>query len=348
MKIGYIPSLDGIRALAVGLVFVAHAGFKHLVPGGLGVTIFFFLSGFLITTLLEKEYEDRGRINYKNFFLRRVFRLFPPLLTCLAVVYASSFAGIIDGGRSINGLFAQIFYLANYHQIFKWPGAVPEGLGVLWSLAVEEHFYLFFPLTLAWLFRLLPRRHVPNALMLVCGAVLAWRCYLVFVADVPESRTYYATDTRIDSILFGSILALTVNPVLRVPEAAMKKRDYAWLAASIGLLLFSLLYRSPQFRETFRYSVQGIALMPIFYLAVIRAEHPLFSWLNWAWMKKLGIYSYSIYLIHHVVLRALEDIPATASPTILIAVSLAISLVFAAAVDRFIDRYFARLRRSYR
>jgi peptidoglycan/LPS O-acetylase OafA/YrhL len=348
MKTGYIPSLDGIRALAVSLVFFAHAGLGHIIPGGLGVTAFFFLSGFLITTLLVKEYDGKGAIHYPYFFLRRVFRLFPPLLTCLALVYALSFAGVVGGGRSVTGLLAQVFYLANYHQIFEWPGAVPDGLGVLWSLAVEEHFYLFFPLILAWLLKRVSRRHVPRILMVVCALVLGWRGYLVLVEQVSTYRTYYATDTRIDSILFGCILALTINPVHQPADATMKAKDYLWLVASTAVMLVSLLVRDERFRETLRYTVQGLALMPVFYLAVVRAEHPLFSWLNWGWMKKLGVYSYGIYLIHHVIIEALASAPSTSSLPVVMAGSLAASVVFAAVVDRFIDRYFARLRKAYR
>lgn len=348
MKSGYIPSLDGIRAIAVSLVFFAHAGLGHIVPGGLGVTAFFFLSGFLITTLLVKEYEANGFVNYKFFFLRRVFRLFPPLLTCLALVYGLSFLGVVGGGRSVTGVLAQVFYLANYHQIFDWPGAIPEGLGVLWSLAVEEHFYLFFPLALAWLLRAVPRRRVPQVLMGVCAWVLAWRCYLVFVDHASTYRTYYATDARIDSILFGCILALTANPVHEERDPTLRPRDLLWLAASTALMLVSLLYRDPQFRETLRYTLQGLALMPVFYLAIVRAEHPLFAWLNWGWMKKLGVYSYCIYLIHHVLVHALADHPPFDALPVLLVAAFSLSLVFAAFVDRFIDRYFARLRKSYR
>jgi peptidoglycan/LPS O-acetylase OafA/YrhL len=348
MKSGYIPALDGIRALAVSLVFFAHAGLGHIVPGGLGVTAFFFLSGFLITTLLVKEYEGNGFINYRFFFLRRVFRLFPPLLTCLALVYGLSVLGVVGGGRSVTGVLAQVFYLANYHQIFEWQGAVPDGLGVLWSLAVEEHFYLFFPLTLAWLLRVLPRRHVPRVLMVVCAAVLLWRCYLVMVEHVSTYRTYYATDTRIDSILFGCILALTYNPVHQEPDARLRPKDLLWLAASVILMLASLLIRDEPFRETLRYTLQGLALMPVFYLAVVRYEHPLFAWLNWGWMKKLGVYSYCIYLIHHVIVLALAKVPSLSSLPVVIVISLALSIVFAAFVDRFIDRHFAKLRKAYR
>ncbi|MBX9895794.1 MAG: acyltransferase [Nitrosomonas sp.] len=79
----YIPSLDGMRAVAAMLVFVSHAGWPHLIPGGFGVTIFFFLSGYLITTLLRREYESTGSISFKNFFLRRAYRIFPPLYIVL-------------------------------------------------------------------------------------------------------------------------------------------------------------------------------------------------------------------------------------------------------------------------
>src|SRR3977135_1168749 len=95
---GVIPSLDGLRAISIMIVLVSHAGYGGVVPGGLGVTIFFFLSGYLITTLLVDERERSGRIDIGKFYLRRVFRLFPPLLVTLVIAYFLVLLGLLDGG----------------------------------------------------------------------------------------------------------------------------------------------------------------------------------------------------------------------------------------------------------
>jgi peptidoglycan/LPS O-acetylase OafA/YrhL len=104
-----IPSLDGIRALSVLIVVLAHSGFE-IVPGGLGVTIFFFLSGYLITTLMLAEYERSGRLSIPKFYARRFFRLMPPLIITLAIAYSLTFSGLLPGGITAAGLAAQLLY----------------------------------------------------------------------------------------------------------------------------------------------------------------------------------------------------------------------------------------------
>ena len=140
---GVIPSLDGLRAVSILIVLVSHAGYGTIVPGGLGVTIFFFLSGYLITTLMLAEHERTGELDVVRFYARRVFRLMPPLIVTLAIVYGLTFAGLVPGGITLAGLASQLLYFANYYQIFFDPGnTIPGGTEVLWSLAVEEHYYI--------------------------------------------------------------------------------------------------------------------------------------------------------------------------------------------------------------
>ena len=114
-----IRSLDGLRAVAVLIVLVSHAGYGEVVPGGLGVTIFFFLSGYLITTLLLDEHGSNGRIHIGHFYLRRAFRLLPPLFVLLAIAYGLVALGWLGGGFSWDGLTSQVFYYANYFQILS-------------------------------------------------------------------------------------------------------------------------------------------------------------------------------------------------------------------------------------
>jgi peptidoglycan/LPS O-acetylase OafA/YrhL len=167
---GAIPSLDGLRAISILIVLVSHAGYGSAVPGGLGVTIFFFLSGYLITTLLLDETERSGRINIGKFYLRRVFRLFPPLLVTLFIAYSLVALGLLDGGISWSGVLAQLFYFANYYGLFFDPGnTTAAGTGILWSLAVEEHFYMIYPTVLAGLLALgLSRLRIVVVLAIAC------------------------------------------------------------------------------------------------------------------------------------------------------------------------------------
>src|SRR5689334_10674534 len=142
----YIPSLDGLRAIAFLLVFFAHTGLDKIVPGGFGVTVFFFLSGYLITTLLRLESETTGHVSLKSFYVRRCRRILPPLYVTLIVVYLVATFGIVRGQGTVGGAVSAIFYYYNYFDLKNLGGGLPTGLDVLWSLTIEEHFYFVFPL----------------------------------------------------------------------------------------------------------------------------------------------------------------------------------------------------------
>jgi peptidoglycan/LPS O-acetylase OafA/YrhL len=350
-----IPSLDGIRAIAVLIVVLCHSDLEAFVPGGLGVTIFFFLSGYLITTLILTERERTGRLNIFNFYIRRIFRLMPPLLISLAIAYGLTYAGLLSGGITSAGLAAQLFYFANYYGLFFDPGnTVPSGTGVLWSLAVEEHFYILYPLLMMLMLGSALRPRAIGVLLGVgCLIVLAWRIHLVQLAQSPDfvsDRTYYASDTRIDSIIYGCILAVVMNPKRELYRlGTMSLVQWAVLAGAAGALLLTLLYRDPTFRETIRYSIQGLALLPLFYFAVRFSDNRLFRKLDLPWAVTLGTYSYSIYLIHGVVIEFVtRNVPAVATKFYsLFPIVLLISIAYAAAIDRFVDPYFRQLRRKY-
>jgi peptidoglycan/LPS O-acetylase OafA/YrhL len=349
---GPIQSLDGLRAFAVLIVVVSHAGYGETIPGGLGVTVFFFLSGFLITTLLVDEHDRHGGINIKHFYMRRGYRLLPPLFILLAIAYALVGLGLLDGGFSWLGISSQTFYFANYYEIFSDHVVRPNGTGILWSLAVEEHFYFLYPVVMFLALRFLKDRRVLIAIFVaLCVLALAWRFYLVSQPGFEMNRTYYATDTRFDSLLFGCILALWRNPA-RLPEQpvsdrrrSLTVRDWAIVAGGIALLLFTILYRGADFRESLRYTLQGIALMPLFYYAIRYATTGPYRLLNVRWLARIGVLSYGVYLSHFVVLEILQTNVHRSIPSpVRLAIALGIALLFASLVDRFVDPYFRRRR----
>jgi len=342
----HIPSLDGIRAISFLLVFLAHAGLEAWVPGGLGVTVFFFLSGYLITTLMREELAETGAVSFKHFYLRRALRILPPFYLVLLGAAALSALGALPGPPQRAPLIAQLCHFANYWTVLHGYDGEVAGTGVYWSLAVEEHFYLLFPAVFVLLHRVLPTPRSRAAFLWgACALVLAWRCALVFGAGVPMDRTYLATDTRVDSILFGCALALVGNPALD-PEA--KGERSLWLRillpAGAVLMVASLLFRDPRFRETIRYSLQGLALYPLFVCAVRNPRLPGFRLLNHPVLRRIGELSYSLYLLHHVVISGVQRwVPA---PRVVQgAIALAVAFALSSAVWRFVEKPCARLRK---
>jgi peptidoglycan/LPS O-acetylase OafA/YrhL len=345
-----IPSLNGIRAISVLIVVLSHSGFGTIVPGGLGVTIFFFLSGFLITTLMIAELEHTGTLSILAFYARRIFRLMPSLLITLAIAYGLVASGILPGGVTLKGLAAQLLYFANYYSLLYDPSnqTVPAGTGILWSLAVEEHYYIFYPITIMALYKAgLHLRTIGIVLAVACIAILVWRIELVQHGS-SEPRTYYASDTRIDSIIYGALLALWVKPA-SPPRRSMLPHEWALLIMGLGLLLTTLIDRGAAFRETFRYSLQGVALLPIFYFAIRFHDNFIFRHLNSRLMIKIGIWSYAIYLIHYVLINAaVANAPGISTrPFLLFVGAISLSACYAAAIDQFVDPYFRRLRKQF-
>jgi peptidoglycan/LPS O-acetylase OafA/YrhL len=352
---GVIPSLDGLRAISISIVLASHAGYGSVVPGGLGVTIFFFLSGYLITTLLVDERERTGRIDIGKFYLRRAFRLFPSLLVTLVIAYSLVILGLLYGGISWAGVLAQLLYFANYYGLYFDPGnTTAAGTGILWSLAVEEHFYMIYPAALVGLLALrLSRQRIVVVLAIVCLAVLAWRMYLVDQPNFETERTYYSSDTRMDSIVFGCLLALAANP--RSAKAGtsnpfLEPRSATLLSVAAIVMAMTIAWRDVCFRETFRYSLQGLALMPVFYFAIKCAAHFPFTLLNHPWVARIGVYSYAMYLIHYIVINVIEkNAPGLAAvKPLLVLMAFLIAIVYAAILDVFVDSYFRRLRKLFR
>jgi len=342
----YIPSLDGIRAISFSLVFFAHAGLGgSIVPGGFGVSIFFLLSGYLITTLLRAEHARSGRISLGGFYLRRVLRIFPPLYAALALAIVLSYFGKEQSAVPIAGTLAQALQVFNYYQIFASDARFMPGTGVLWSLAIEEHFYLIFPLLCVWMYRRFSVRRQAVILLWLCAAALAWRCILVFYFHVEGMRTYYSTDTRFDSILFGCLFAVIANPIFHDPLHSWLLRCMKWLLPlCVAVLVGTFLLRDERFRETFRYTLQGLALIPLF----IAAIHYQKSWpvifLNLPFMRFLGVLSYAMYLGHSIIMESIKSVWPF-DPVLANSVALACTLGFATLVHYWIERPCANIRK---
>jgi peptidoglycan/LPS O-acetylase OafA/YrhL len=340
---GPIPSLDGIRAISVALVFFSHNGLGDVVPGGLGVTIFFVLSGFLITTLMRGEFAESGTVSFRAFYLRRFLRLIPPLLVVTCISVAASLIAGIGSPFTPGGLASVLLYFSNYFQIFHGASSQPPGLGVTWSLAVEEHYYLLYPPLAVALLRLGRPAVSATILAVICALVLGWRCWLMSHGGSTEYLGI-ATDTRVDAILIGCVLAMLRNPWIE-PHRSSRGADLTLAGLCIALLVATLLWRSEFFRFTWRYTLQSTAIAGLLYLAVARAKSWPWRWLNAAPLVYLGTVSYTIYLVHYLMIDwTLARLPP-GNPVLVAIVAAALTLSIAELMRRCVEKPCAAVRR---
>ena len=298
---GPIPSLDGLRAVSFTIVFLSHIGLGKIVPGRFGVTVFFVLSGFLITTLMRQEFAATGRLDLKGFYLRRVLRILPPLYISIALLGLAWKAGLTENGGNAGGWASLAFQYANYWSAIFGFETLPAGGGPMWSLAVEEHFYLLWPPVAIALLSRAPGLREKTAtwwLGLACLLILAWRAVLHFLPNVPEDYIINATDTRADALLVGCWLALAMNPWLDTLPAPNPRRDGILVLVGFGVIGLTLVIRNTVFRDTLRYDLQEFAVADLLWLAVARPTARPWRWLNTKSLMWIGTLSYALYLLH--------------------------------------------------
>lgn len=340
MKMPYIPELDGIRAVAILIVFLSHAGLGKVVPGGLGVTIFFFLSGYLITSLMRAEVQEKGRLNFAGFYMRRTLRIFPPLYLTLAFAGLLVATGIMPTVVDLPSIAAQILFVSNYAKLAGFDAGLPGP--PLWSLAVEEHFYLIFPAVYGLLLMRMPPRRAALFCAIACLVPLGLRLWQAAVFADGIKYNYFLSHTRIDSILFGSVLALWNNPVLDRETAWRPKMGDAIIGGLI--VIGAALVRDSWFGDTWRYSIQGVGLLVVFSF-VIRG-HPLTSAvLNHPAMQLIGRYSYTLYLVHWLFL-SLIALYAPKLNLVLVGVGAAgLAMAYSAAMYHWVEKPLAQVRK---
>ncbi len=359
-KTAYVPALDGLRAVSILLVLLAHGGLERVVPGGLGVMIFFFISGLLITGQLLDEHTTRQRIDLRQFYLRRALRLLP---ACIAFVLVSGLAFTLLGGivRPLAWAGA-LLYGANYVELFsrgfdsnlhQGTLLVPHPFVTLWSLAIEEHAYIVWPPLLALLLASGMRRHRWTAAVLLAVALasLAWRLHLAPLCDRAHpaamcgihaaDRIYKGTDTRLDSIAWGALTAILLRSRAAAGFLAVARRR-AVIIASLAVLATTLVVRDPMFRDTWRFTWQSLSLLILVPVA-ITSEGSCGRILSHPVSIAIGRLSYGLYLWHWLALMlVLRAAPAGA----LFVVAFG-GLTFAAALGAWvlIERPMMRWRR---
>ena len=300
-RMRHAAQLDGIRAAAVLIVVISHAGLGWLVPGGFGVTLFFFLSGYLITSLMRSEAAFSGKVDLGAFYLRRTLRIMPPLYITLLLLTLANSLGLFGDRVKTEAIPWDYLFLSNYSHIWGQEGGLPVPL---WSLAVEEHFYLLFPII--FIVTLMSRSSTQAVYWVfsACVAILALR-FLTLIEPSLLGRNYYWSHTRLDSILFGCCLALWQNPIMD-RQAWRPKHWHAVLATC--LILSTLVIPDEVFRHTLRYSIQGAGLFVLFSYALSDRAPWLVAILSWKPIAWIGLISYTLYLCHFAIFVALERI----------------------------------------
>ena len=287
-RLGRRPALDGLRGVAVILVVLSHADVPHLGGAGqVGVTVFFTLSGFLIATLLFEEHENSHRISLRRFYRRRFFRLAPALLAVAAVtsLFALATRAPWVTPREVLGA---VFYCSNVLAFFGPVGGA-HMLHHTWSLVIEEQFYLVWPAVtiLAW-----RRRTALLAVLLVAaGGSLALRCVL-WNDGAGDNRVLFGTDTRVDGILLGCALAVSLRGGLW-----MRSRGRGRAAVVMGLACITFLaVWSSDAVMTVGLTLAALASAMVIVGVLANGDVRALTLRPVAW---LGRRSYGLYLWHH-------------------------------------------------
>ena len=306
----YMPGLDGLRALALIGVMGYHWNFGFAGGGFLGVSLFFVLSGYLITDILASQWHHHRRIDLKDFWIRRFRRLLPAMLLMLFILVV--WVTLFDRSRLTtlrSEVLGAVTYISNWQFIFQQQSyfesfGPPSPLGHFWSLAVEEQFYLLWPVIMLAALAVSPPR---AALCVHCR-----RCRDFRVAHGRDlsarrrsSRVYYGTDTRAFGLLIGAGLAI-VWPSWKLPSRAPRSVRYRLNMTGAAALLI-ILYMMWQVDRYDAFLYQGGMFLFSLAAAVLVAvlAHPAASisrLLSWKPLLWIGVRSYGIYLWHYPVM----------------------------------------------
>lgn len=345
----YITGLDGIRAIAVIMVLAYHLKLALFKSGFLGVTVFFVLSGYLITGILISEVEEEGTIDLKNFWLRRIRRLVPAVMSmAVVIIFVSAVVNRIIFKKGCKDFLASVLGFNNWWQIFNKisyfeAAGVPSPFTHCWSLAIETQFYLIYPLILLGIYKLVKSRGEgrANRGLLFAGVTLLLALISVILMIVlfdPQqdaSRVYYGTDTRAFSLLFGALLAILWEYRM-VPRRLSASVNMVLGSVSFAVLLVMTIaingssnfwYRGGQFF--------GTILTVLMVYAVSGRKTWLSRFLSNPVLKWMGDRSYSIYLWHYpIILLISKGIKASWWITL---IEIVLSVVLSELSYRFIE-----------
>lgn len=345
----YITGLDGIRAIAVIMVLAYHLKLALFKSGFLGVTVFFVLSGYLITGILISEVEEEGTIDLKNFWLRRIRRLVPAVMSmAVVIIFVSAVVNRVIFTKGCKDFLASVLGFNNWWQIFNKvsyfeAAGVPSPFTHCWSLAIETQFYLIYPLILLGIYKLAKSRGEGRAkrgilfagVTLLLAMISVILMIVLFDPQQDASRVYYGTDTRAFSLLFGALLAILWEYRM-VPRRLSASVNMVLGSVSFAVLLVMTIaingssnfwYRGGQFF--------GTILTVLMVYAVSGRKTWLSRFLSNPVLKWIGDRSYSIYLWHYpIILLISKGIKASWWITL---IEIVLSVVLAELSYRFIE-----------
>jgi peptidoglycan/LPS O-acetylase OafA/YrhL len=269
----------------------------------------------------------------------------PPFYIVLTLSSVLTELSLVHGKVTLPALGAYVLHAANYWHIYRGLDEVPGGTSVYWSLSIEEHFYLLFPMLYWWMRRSrFSSRQQLGVILGLCAAVLVWRGILAGVLHADHDRLYRGTDTRVDAILTGCALAVYGNPVLDRSRIS----DFTWrfILLPIGavVLVMTSVIRQPLFQDALKGSLQAAALVPFFVVAIRYPTWGPMRVFNTRIMGFIGLLSYGLYLCHRMVLQLVER-TITTNWVWQTPIALGISLTFCYGMYLVVERPCAKLRK---
>ncbi len=334
----HLPALDGLRAVAVFTVMVYHYTESRWVPGDLGVSLFFVISGFLITLLLIRELDKTGAVSLRGFYLRRTLRIFPAYYAYIVFSLAVDW---FRGHRWTLGLFlAAIGYVVNYYNALN--GHPVTSVSHAWSLADEEQFYLLWPA----IFLLLAARPVRTArtvLIAIIIGVVVWRSYLYLGRGVGPAYVYNAFDTRFDNLAIGCLVAFLTSSE-RMGRWARIIVAWQWLPlATIVLLYTSRVFAPASYHYSVGFTVDAVLMAVLLVQLMQLTSASLWRWLDHRVTRFFGAISYPLYLYHGWGMSVATHL-GNHSNVVKTFVAIAASTVLACGSYYLVERPFLRIK----
>jgi peptidoglycan/LPS O-acetylase OafA/YrhL len=337
--------LDGLRAVAVMIVLVAHSHASFIRSGSVGVDIFFVLSGFLITTILSAEMQRRGTISLRNFYVRRVLRLVPCLV--LTTIVFAVLVHAQTGRWPLMQLAIALTHTAN------WARALFDvKLGAIdhyWSLAIEEQYYLVWPFIVLWLERAI-RDDARKGLLLLAAALAVALYRSAMVGTFSPARIYFGFDTHMDGLVLGSALSYLLKSRGNSRELVLNGKALAVVVVPacimVVLVLCRLNWENPWMGRIGFFVGAAVSALTIYDLTAGSSSW-LRALLSLAPITYIGRISYGMYLLHMPLFQALDNVFPDTHWRVLAPFKIALGVAAASASYYGVERHFLKLKKLF-